>query len=93
MALSTAARHDHTEGKVARTIEEQTAKLPSDTFLWAAGASIAASAALQVMGNRQGSRPAGADIPDSRSLQQTRETARLRLHRPAQRPLRWCATV
>jgi hypothetical protein len=45
MALST-ARYDHTEGKVARTIEEQTAKLPSDTFLWAAGVSIAASATL-----------------------------------------------
>ena len=48
MALSAPARYDHTEGTVARTIEEQTAKLPSDTFLWAAGASMAASAALQV---------------------------------------------
>ena len=27
---------EHKEGKVARAIEEQTAKLPSDTFLWAA---------------------------------------------------------
>ncbi len=27
---------DHSEGMVARMIEEQTAKLPSDTFLWAA---------------------------------------------------------
>ena len=26
----------HKEGKVARAIEEQTAKLPSDLFLWAA---------------------------------------------------------
>ena len=26
----------HTEGMVARTIEQQTAKLPSDIFLWAA---------------------------------------------------------
>ena len=55
MAISAPARYDHTEGKVARTIEEQTAKLPSDTFLWAAGASIVASAALQLMGNRHGS--------------------------------------
>ena len=53
MAISTAARYDHAEGRVARTIEEQTAKLPSDTFLWAAGAAIAASAALQMAGNRQ----------------------------------------
>ena len=42
----------HTEGTVAKTIEEQTAKLPSDTFLWLAIGSMAASAALQVMGNR-----------------------------------------
>jgi len=55
MAPSAAARYDHTEGTVARTIEEQTAKLPSDTFLWAAGASIVASAALQLIGNRHSS--------------------------------------
>lgn len=45
-------RADHTEGRVARTIEEQTAKLPSDLFLWAAGASIVASLALQFTGRR-----------------------------------------
>jgi hypothetical protein len=28
-------KHGHKEGPVARTIEEQTAKLPSDLFLWA----------------------------------------------------------
>ncbi len=33
----------HSEGIVAKTIEQQTAKLPSDVFLWAAGASIATS--------------------------------------------------
>jgi hypothetical protein len=27
---------EHSEGAIARTIENQTAKLPSDTFLWAA---------------------------------------------------------
>lgn len=55
MALSAPARNEHTEGTVARAIEEQTAKLPSDTFLWAAGASIAASATLQLMGNKAAS--------------------------------------
>jgi hypothetical protein len=55
MTRSAPARYDHAEGTVARTIEEQTAKLPSDTFLWAAGASIAASAVLQAMGNRHAS--------------------------------------
>jgi len=43
---------DHTEGRVARMIEEQTAKLPSDIFLWAAGASIVGSLALQFSGHK-----------------------------------------
>jgi len=42
----------HAEGPVARTIEQQTAKLPSDLFLWAAGASIVGSLAFMVSGNR-----------------------------------------
>ena len=39
----------HNEGPVARAIEDQTAKLPSDAFLWAAGASIAASLILKML--------------------------------------------
>jgi hypothetical protein len=44
--------HKHSEGPITRSIEEYTAQLPSDTFLWAAGASIAASLALMTLGNR-----------------------------------------
>jgi len=40
----------HKEGKVATAIEEQTAKIPSDVFLWAALGSMAVSAALQIAG-------------------------------------------
>ena len=43
-------RPEHTEGQIARTIEEQTAKLPSDLFLWAAGASIVGSLLLHFSG-------------------------------------------
>jgi hypothetical protein len=43
-------RNDHREGILAKTIEEQTAKLPSDTFLWAAGGSIVASLTLKLIG-------------------------------------------
>ena len=43
----------HSEGIVARSIEEQTAKLPSDVFLWAAGASIVSSLTLKMMGKDQ----------------------------------------
>ena len=41
---------EHTEGTLARAIEQQTAKLPSDTFLWLAAGSIATSATLKIMG-------------------------------------------
>jgi hypothetical protein len=37
-----------TEGPIARTLEEQTAKLPSDLFLWAAVGSIIAAVVLKV---------------------------------------------
>ena len=44
--------YSQTEGPVAKAIETQTAKLPSDTFLWLAVSAMAASATLQMMGNR-----------------------------------------
>lgn len=37
---------------MARAIETQTAKLPSDTFLWAAFGSIGISLALKLTGHR-----------------------------------------
>jgi hypothetical protein len=43
---------EHEEGQVARAIEQQTAKLPSDTFLWLAGASIATSLGLKIAGRK-----------------------------------------
>ena len=49
------SRPEHTEGPVARAIEQQTAKLPSDLFLWAAGGSIAASLLFQCMGKEHAS--------------------------------------
>lgn len=44
---------DQREGPIARTIEQQTAKLPSDTFLWAALGSIGLSLAFEVMGDEK----------------------------------------
>jgi hypothetical protein len=55
MASGTMERQQHSEGRVAKAIEEQTAKLPSDTFLWIAIGSMATSATLQLMGNKQAS--------------------------------------
>lgn len=40
----------HNEGEVAKTIEEQTSKLPSDLFLWAALGSMGAALTLKLMG-------------------------------------------
>jgi hypothetical protein len=45
----------HPEGPVARRIEEQTAKVPSDWFLWAALGSIAGSLTLQMSGKKHAS--------------------------------------
>jgi len=45
----------HSEGRVARTIESQTAKLPSDTFLWAAVAAMGGAAVLQMTGRKDAS--------------------------------------
>lgn len=42
----------YTEGPVAKAIEHQTAKLPSDLFLWAATGSILGSLALQANGRK-----------------------------------------
>lgn len=39
----------HKEGKVATMIEEQTAKVPSDVFLWAALGSMATSLTLKLL--------------------------------------------
>jgi hypothetical protein len=45
-------QYDHSEGCSARAIEQQTARLPSDAFLWGALGSMAASCYLQSVGQR-----------------------------------------
>jgi len=40
----------HEEGRVATKIEEQTAKIPSDVFLWASFGSMIGSLALKAFG-------------------------------------------
>ena len=51
------------EGPVAKAIEKQTAKLPSDTFLWAAVGSMGVSLALQIMGKKSSSNFVGQWAP------------------------------
>jgi len=41
-----------TESKTAKAIEKRTARLPSDTFLWAAGGSICLSLTMRMMGRQ-----------------------------------------
>jgi len=52
-ASSSQQAAQHTEGPVARTIEQQTAKLPSDLFLWAAIGSVGVSLVMQLTGNKE----------------------------------------
>ena len=42
----------HTEGPIAKSIEEQTSKLPSDLFLWAALGSMGTALTLKLMGKK-----------------------------------------
>lgn len=44
---------DHREGALAKTIEKQTTKIPSDSFLWLALGSIAASLTLKISGRQK----------------------------------------
>jgi hypothetical protein len=41
---------EHKEGPVAKTIEQQTSKVPSDVYLWTAIGCMAVSLTLKVMG-------------------------------------------
>lgn len=47
------SKPEHKEGPVAMTIEQQTAKVPSDIYLWTSVGAMAASAVLQVLGHRK----------------------------------------
>ena len=42
----------HKEGEVAKAIEEQTAKIPSDAFLWASLSAMGISLIIQMLGKR-----------------------------------------
>ena len=48
--METLFKNSKTEGRTAKAIEEQTAKIPSDVFLWASLGSMAASLALKIAG-------------------------------------------
>jgi hypothetical protein len=46
-------KDEQREGPVAKTIESYTSKIPSDLFLWSAMGAMAASAVLQLTGQRR----------------------------------------
>jgi hypothetical protein len=50
-----AIRPEHAEGELARLIEQQTAKIPSHWFLFAAAASMGLSLALELAGRSRAS--------------------------------------
>ena len=53
--MATNLNPQHSEGPVAEAIEEQTAKLPSDVFLWTGIGFMAVSLILQVTGKQKAS--------------------------------------
>ncbi|RYE20130.1 MAG: hypothetical protein EOP45_11550 [Sphingobacteriaceae bacterium] len=50
--MDIASNTEHKEGKVAKAIEKQTAKIPSDVYLWAAVGSIALSLGFKIAGKK-----------------------------------------
>lgn len=50
--MGTITNSEHREGPVAKTIEQQTAKLPSDVYLWAAVGAMGVSLAFQLLKKR-----------------------------------------
>ena len=51
--MATNYNPEHKEGPVAKAIEKQTAKIPSDVFLWTAIGFMAVSLTLQLIGRRK----------------------------------------
>ncbi len=60
---ATSPRVEHREGRIARTIEQQTAKLPSDLFLGAAIGSMGLSLVFQIVGAKERSNFVGQWAP------------------------------
>jgi fatty acid desaturase len=52
---STAEAERHSEGEVAKLLENQTAKLPSDVWLWAAVGSMGVALTLQMLNKKHAS--------------------------------------
>ncbi len=50
--MENSKKPEYREGSLAKKIESETAKLPSDVFLWAAIGSMAVSMSLQMAGKK-----------------------------------------
>src|SRR6185436_6278552 len=61
--VNTTIQPERTEGPVAKTIERETSKVPSDWFLWGALAAVGTSFALQLMDRRERSLFVGQWVP------------------------------
>ncbi|MBX7113189.1 MAG: hypothetical protein K1X64_02555 [Myxococcaceae bacterium] len=53
LSSETEPEYDVKEGRLARSIEKQTAKIPSDVFLWGAAGAIGLSLITQVVEGRR----------------------------------------
>ena len=56
-------KQKHREGRIAKAIEDQTARIPSDVFLWGAGASVVGSLVLQMMDREDDAQFVGQWVP------------------------------
>ena len=79
----------HTEGPVAKNIEQQTSRLPSDLFLWAAVGAIAVSAVMQASNRRDQSIFFGQWVPTFLLLGVYNKIVKVAGHDRVDRPSPW----
>ena len=53
--METTANVNRREGRIAKTIEQQTSKIPSDAFLWTSIGAMGVALALKIMGRNHDS--------------------------------------
>ena len=87
--IESMVQQPHTEGPVAKKIEQQTSRLPSDFFLWAAVGTVALSAVLQATNRRDRSLFVGQWVPTILLLGVYNKIVKVAGHDRADKPSAW----
>ncbi len=87
--IESVVQQPHTEGPVAKSIEQQTSRIPSDLFLWTAVGAVAVSAVLQATNRRERSLFFGQWVPTILLLGVYNKIVKVSGHDRVDKPSRW----